>query len=138
MIWAQSEDEKLYSWNYICSDDTPCKQWIESPEIPSNIHDFGESPMEKSASCITASSTSIKPPPGKLVECARGGYAGAEYGQVTYYALLEDGNVWTLRTSSSLIVATVLPIIYSFGGFVLSIIGFIVFIIWRRIKGNRS
>lgn len=138
MVWAQSEDGKLYSWNYICYGDIPCKQWVEATEIPSNIHEAGESPMKKSTSCKTLSSSSIKSPPGSVIECASGQFAGPEYGQVTYYALLEDGNIWVLRTSSSLIVAMVLPIIYAFGGLVLSFIGFIVFAVWRKIKENRS
>lgn len=137
-VWAQSVDEQLYSWNFICYGDIQCKQWVETSEVPDDVHDFGESPMEKSTSCKTPSSNSVKQPPGNLVECARGWYAGPEYGQVTYYALLEDGKIWALQTSSSLIVATVLPIVYSFGGLVLSIISFIVFIIWRRTKNKQQ
>ncbi|MFN8425811.1 MAG: hypothetical protein U0X93_05155 [Anaerolineales bacterium] len=137
-IWAQSEDGKLYSWNFICYGDIQCMQWVETSDVPNDIHDFGENPMEKSTSCKTTSSNPVKQPPGKLVECARGWYAGPEYGQVTYYALLEDGKIWALQTSSSLIVDTVLPIVYSFGGLVLSIIGFFIFIIWRKIKSKQE
>ena len=135
-IWAQSEDGKLYSWDFICYGDIQCMQWVETSEVPNDIHDFGENPMEKSTSCKIPSSNPIKRPPGNLVECARGWYAGPEYGQVTYYTLLEGGKIWSLQTSSSLIVATVLPIVYSFGGLALGFIGFVVFIVWQRMKNK--
>lgn len=134
-VWTQSVDEQLYSWNFICYGGIQCKQWVETSEVPDNIHYAGEQPMEKSAiSCQAMSSGIIKEPPGKLVECAHGSYSGPEYGQSAYYALLDDGEIWALQTHSSLIEATVLPIIYSIGGFVLSIIVLILFVIIRKRK----
>ncbi|HXD10923.1 MAG TPA: hypothetical protein VN653_12740 [Anaerolineales bacterium] len=132
-IWAQSEDGKLYAWNFICYGNIPCKQWAETLEVPSDAHDFGERPMEKSTSCQTGSVDTIKQPPGNLIECARGRYSGPEYGESVYYALLEDGSLWALNTSSSLIVFYVLPIYFSIGGLVLSIIVFMI----QRQRNNK-
>jgi hypothetical protein len=131
-IWAQSDDGKIYSWNFNCYLGPKCNEWIKTEAVPADLHEFGEQPMEKSNSCQAVARKPIKEPPSKEVECARGQYAGPEYGESVYYALLGDGSLWALRTSSSLIVVYVLPIYFSFGGLILGIIASIVFMIWRR------
>ncbi len=39
----------------------------------------------------------MKPPPGKVIDCIKTIFIGAEYGVTTYYVLTQDGNLssWT-------------------------------------------
>ena len=132
-VWAQSEDERLYFWDLNCNREPMCNQWVETKEIPTNVNEPGVE-MEKSSSCQTLGST--KTPPGTVVECVSGSYSGPEYGESTYYALLENGKIWALQTSSSLIVLNVLPVLFAFGGLIISLLAFIVYMIIQRRKNK--
>ena len=50
-IWAQKDDGKIYSWSFNCYLEARCNKWIETQIIPTGLHEFGEQPMEKGASC---------------------------------------------------------------------------------------
>ena len=135
-VWAQTEDGRLYSWNLNCYFQPKCNKWVEDQAIPDDLYEFVGLPMEKNNSCYAISPQPPKEPPEKVIECASGWYAGPEYAEVTYYVLSANGTIWALQTSS-IYIAVVLSIKFSFGGLSLGIISFIVFSTWRRAK-NKS
>ena len=108
-VWAQTKDGKFYSWNFNCLN---CNQWVETQEVPTDLYDFGERSMIKDVTCETRGHKFFRKPPGNIVECARGWFAGPEFGTVAYYALLEDGEIWTWQHSSSMIFDIVVPIFF--------------------------
>lgn len=133
-VWAKTNDGKLYSWKFNCLN---CNRWIETQDVPTDLYDSGERSMIKDITCETDSYKFFRQPPGHLVECARGWFAGPEFGTVVYYALLEDGKIWTWQHTSSMVFDIIVPISFSFGGLILGIIAFMVFVIRRRMK-NRT
>ncbi len=85
-VWAQDADKKIYSWNFNCSLQQKCNQWIETQNIDNNI----EVSMEKNNTCLfsrESAATPSKEPPGKIVECGRLLF-------FNFYVLLEDGTIW--------------------------------------------
>ncbi len=94
-VWATNTEGKLlYYINRIYCDENDCNQWIETKNVADDAHYGGERPVEKDASCQFDSLMFLRKPPGTVTECARGWYAGPEFGTVTYYALLNDGTIW--------------------------------------------
>lgn len=37
-IWAQTSDNKLYSWKFYCDHTPDCNQWIEAKDISENTN----------------------------------------------------------------------------------------------------
>lgn len=135
IVWANTSDGKLYLWDSNCYNDTnSCDQWVETEKIPEDLHNDGERPMVKGGSCEVRGFVFFRQPSG-MVECAQGWFAGPEFGSVVYYALLDDGTIWTWHFSGSMIFDIVIPIFFAFGGLIVGIISFIFFII-RRSKKN--
>jgi len=130
-VWAQAEDEKLYFWNFDCSLQQKCNQWVETKNI-----DNQETPMEKNSTCLFSNEPGLKlskEPPGKIVECGR-------FNFLNFYVLLEDGTIWHWET---LIPGDGLPnevVIFAFIGFLLGIyLGaiFCIIIISRSKESNK-
>ncbi|GEM_PF-6400697 len=137
-IWAQSIDGYLYTWNSNCYLEISCDQWTEAKEIPQDIHDFWETPMEKSDSCPNRDYKYLGAPPGNLIECARSWLAGPEFGEIVYYALLDNGEIWTWHHSSSMIFNMIIvPLICGPFGLFIGIGAFIIFMVQRK-KSNKA
>jgi hypothetical protein len=47
IIWAKTVDGALYSWDTNCAREPSCNQWIQTDEIPTDIHEYNEPPLEK-------------------------------------------------------------------------------------------
>jgi len=130
MVLAQAENGNLYAWDSNCLLGIHCRRWIEVSEIPDDMHNEGEMAMQKGDMC----EPQVKLPAGiqdNVIECARGWYAGPEFGHVAYYILLDNGKIWAWRHSSSMIMDIVAPFSFRIGGIVLGFGAFIVFMRFR-------
>ena len=136
-VWARASDGKLYSWDSNCDRETKCNRWVETKGIPNIIYGGPEQPMIKNDSCQIRKFRFIGKLPGNLLECAQGSFLGFDSETTVYYALLDDGTIWTWRFSRSMIVDIFLTILFSFGGLVLGILVFFVFMI-RRSGENKT
>lgn len=131
-VWAKTADGKLYLWN--CQSQDECK-WVEVENVPDNTHEndqgVGEQPLNKGDTCPSDISFSpSKEPPGKIVECALGWYWSIDAGFGGYFALLEDGTIWSWRHTYDVFNATMFFIpLSACGGLIISIVIFIVIMI---------
>jgi len=109
VVWAKTADGKLYSWD--CQSQDKCK-WVGTENVPADAHEtyqgMGEQPLNKDDICpphYESFSLSEKPH-GKIVECALGWYMGGDAGFGGYFALLEDGTIWSWRHTHDVFNAT--------------------------------
>jgi hypothetical protein len=135
-IWARTAEEKLYSWDTNCYREPKCNTWVETKDVPDDIHYGGEIPISKDRACQLLDFKFLRQPPGNVVECVRAGYSGPESGVIVYYALLSDGKILAWKFSGSVIDEIFLPVFFSFAGLILGITAFIVSMIRRRGKNK--
>jgi hypothetical protein len=129
-IWARANDGKLYLWGFNCHIDPNCGKWMAATEIPEDIHADGEKPIQRTNNC---QSESMSPPrlPRNVTECVQAWFVGPEFGKIVYYALVNDGKIWAWQNNSSGFFDEVIPIFCAMGGFFLSFIfGIIFIVIW--------
>lgn len=141
IVWAKTADGTLYSWNTNCNLEANCNQWIQTIEIPVDIHQYNEPPIEKGSSCPSSNLKYFTNPPGKLAECVRAISYGMDImpGKIVYYALSNDGKIWAWKFSYSMIDDFIYIILYTCPGFTLGVVAFIVLIIYRkRRKTNQN
>lgn len=134
-VWAKTSDGKLYSWD--------CQYheciWTEVENVPADAHEYdqgmGEQPLNKGDTCpVDDSFSPSNEPPGKIVGCALGWYRGIDTGFGSYYALLEDGTIWSWHHTNDVINASVIIIPLSILDVILvgSAIFFIIILITNR------
>lgn len=141
MVWAKTSEGKLYSWDCQYHECT----WTEVKNVPADAHETydgrGEQPLIKSNTCPTDESFSpSKKTPGKIAECALGRYWGIDTGYVSFYALLEDGTIWSWKHLNDVFNATMFIIPFSVldGILVGSTIFFIIILITNRHSKNNK
>jgi len=96
-VWVENNDGKLFYYKdikQVYCDSSDCNQWIETEGVTNDINSTGEQPVVKDNSCQFDNLKFLRKPHGNIVECARGWFAGPEFGTVAYYALLDDGTIW--------------------------------------------
>ena len=98
--------------------------------VPENVRSGGEF-IQRSTTCTGYSF--LKDPPGKVVECVRAEFLGAEFGDVSYYALTADGRVWSWEKSAGMIQDIFIYFLSLAFAFVLGIISFSVVVLDRKI-----
>lgn len=105
MIWAQTEDGKIYSREIYCDVQLNCDEWNEARTIPVQEYSdaVGEMPMKKGSSCQLDGPRKPETPSGNMAECAQGRYVGMEGGTTAYYTLLDDGTIWVWAEDGSII-----------------------------------
>ncbi len=105
MVWAQTEDGKMYYREVYCDDQLNCEQWSEATSIPiyEDYGEVGERPMKKGSYCQFDNLRKPETLSGNIVECTAGWYVGMENGATAYYALLDDGSIWVWAEDNSTI-----------------------------------
>lgn len=112
-VWAKTSDGKLYSWD--------CQYheclWIEVENVPADAHEnqqgMGEQPLNKNDTCpVDETFSPSEDPPGKIAGCALGWYRSIDAGFGRYFALLEDGTIWSWQHTDDVINAsmTIIPL----------------------------
>lgn len=126
-LWAKTAEGKLYYLEFNCSESGECVQWVETKDIPSDIHNYGpesaERPLERGKTCPSTGGPYPKPSQ-KVVECVLNAYMTVVY-IGTYYALMDDGTIWYWNVpagNDSIDAADVYGLLGLVLGFVVSII----------------
>lgn len=138
-VWAQTSDGKLYYFPTNCAVQADCNKWIETPQVPDNIHTDvfpPEEPVERGVPCPSSGYKYLKNPPGNLVDCARVIAPGMDImpGTLVYYALLDDGKIWMWSISGSMYDRLLYVVLCSCPGLLLGITTFIIYAILRKKK----
>jgi|SRR5688572_4034080 len=133
-IWAQTSDEKLYSWKFYCNRNSDCNRWIEAKDIPENTNFAYEQPVKKSDACRIPSFQFFREVPGNPIECAQIEFYGMENQTNASFVLLDDGKIWSWQFTSSMIVDLLVLVRFSLSGLILGITFFIIFMIRRKKK----
>jgi hypothetical protein len=129
-VWAKNKDDKLFYYKDIKQaycDNNDCNKWIETKDVSGDAHYRFEHPVEKDTSCHFDDLMFLRKPPGTIIECARGWYAGPEFGTVSYYALLNDGTIWKWEHNGDNLLYTVMFLCLIPAGLILGIYGLTVF-----------
>ncbi len=99
-LWAKTAENKLYYLGFQCQyGGKECVKWIETKEIPSDIHNYepesAEPPLQRGKTCPTTPRPFPPEPPQTVVECVLD--ISNPYNS-RYYALLDDGTIWYWNT----------------------------------------
>lgn len=134
MVWAKTADGTLYLLDANCAREPDCNKWIQTKEIPADIHEYGGQSMERGSSCPPSNLKYFSTPPGNLIECVCAISFGMDImpGKTVYYALMDDGEIWTWKLSYSTMDDIVYTILCTCPGFIFGIVAFASFMKYRR------
>ena len=139
VVWAQSVDDKLYSWGMNCYSQPECNEWVEVVSVSDNVDYMLEHGLIKIGdSCQLGASNSPKKQPGNVVECALVQLGMYESSWTVYYALLDDGSIWSWKYTSNLYAFIFTPLISFLVGTLLGAITGIIIVSIRHKKKNQS
>jgi len=134
-VWAENKDGQLFYYKDIKQaycDNNDCNKWTETKGVSEDAHYGGERPLEKNVACHFDNLMFLRNPPDIIVECARGWYAGPEFGTVTYYALLNDGTIWKWEHHGDKLLYIAMFLCLLPTGFILGIYGFKAYMARKR------
>jgi hypothetical protein len=132
-VWAQSMDDKLYSWSLHCPSQSECNKWIEIKAIPNGIHDFDS--IKNGDTCDLGGGYVPKKQLGHVTECYLARMGMYESSWTVYYALLEDGTIWYWSYTSNGFAFIFIPLFsILLGIFTGVIVGVIIFIMKKKVK----
>ncbi|MBL8063891.1 MAG: hypothetical protein JNK32_12760 [Anaerolineales bacterium] len=141
-VWAQSEDEKLYYRKLSCVWET-CDTWEEVDTVSDEADTRNEVVVFGNTCSFAegnAAQGNIKPQkqPDNVVECVLAYGAMYESAWTAYYALLDDGTIWSWKYTSDMFKFIFIPLYSVLVGLLSgAIMGIVVFIVRKaRLKKN--
>lgn len=129
-VWVKTIDGKLYSWEMYCDHDMECEKWVETQEVPADIHEgYAAQQFEKNNFCPLSRSSLPKEPPSTVKECGVGSYMSIVW-IAQYYALLDDGTIWYWKYpvgNDSVGWTEIYSLGGIFAGFAIALLAFVIF-----------
>lgn len=102
MLWIQTLDGSIYQGNPYCQQNSDClKQWQPVDSDPGDSPRTGELPLQNNHNCRFGDFPAMPKTPQEPIECVRAESRGPYYSSIIYYAILEDGNIITLKHRTS-------------------------------------
>ena len=134
IIWARTADGAMYSLDTNCAHGANCYEWIQTKEVPADIHEYGGQSIERGSTCPSSNLKYFTEPPGNLVECVRAITYGMDIapGITVYYALSDSGKIWTWKYSYSMMDDLIYAVLCTCPGLILGIVAFIIFMVFRK------
>ena len=137
VVWVETKDSEMFELTVNCYREN-CFQWLKTTE---NIPDTGAGTILSRGTNCASLSTEIFPlsPSGKVIECIKVVDFGAEYGSVTYYALLADGTLQYWENGNNSISIAVFFVIATFIlPFLVAVLISVVYLIIKIVKRTRA
>jgi hypothetical protein len=127
IVWARTIDGGLYFWDTSCSIGPDCNRWIPAKDTPDTDYTYGGQATKRFNACPSSSLKDLAVPPGDVDECVLFSSSGSDIksGRLVYYALLDDGRIWTLKSGYP-------PLDILGSGFLIGAAAFVVFMMYRR------
>lgn len=134
IVWAKTIDGELYSWDTNCSNEPNCNRWIPAKDTPDTNYKYGGQSTKRFNTCPTSSLEDLTDPPGDVVECVLFSSSDSDItaGRSVYYALLDDGKIWTLKFGYSPMDALGYRALWTGLGFMIGAAAFVVFMRYRE------